>query len=1114
MLFKKFDVRNPCHSFDIDQHISGVIRKYQPGIFYNMHNVFSYSIIKILEPNELVKFEQLYSFLLVHLVARNCQAITGSVQEYMSCPDHAIEGLRQHAGNALAAECIFQFTSLNVVALPLPAATLEKWPPCLKDNCSEFVSSLSLHTQYMGKVLGMLKGADPSPQRKQDLLEQVLNKLKESWSNKDLALHKDSIFSICALLIATKGLERALLHALCWSPVEIFLEESMIHAVECWRWLLAARSDLELPFLQEMSTAWCVTIDKQMGIFAEDPVQPDPMAPTETVKHVPNASFVGPHNIWIKFLAERIEIAKYCNSDEVEIFASLMHRSLPVGVGRHNRRHIGSIGVRFRLLSCGLSLLQGDILPRTISKGVLRERIYSAALDFFCGSPMCPTQKGAALREDILSVVKFWQSLYTDKKYLKANMMADIWDGTPSTHSTSLGLATPELRGSMDLAPSGTQPARATPTGWINTVPLSSNLSTISRRSSGGGRSSRRGTGDPAEHVVKDYVKKRNLILGLLSAEVELMITWHNPLSATELHVQYEDVIKPWRVQTLSERTWRESVRLAWEISPALAVYMPTRFVNSDALKDEVSRLVRLHPISVSHIPEALQYLVTTEGVLNDCPELTYAMTWARIPPIKALAYFSRQFPPHPITAQYAVRVLRSYPPDSILFYIPQLVQSVRYDTMGYVTEFIKAAASKSQLLAHQLIWNMKTNMFIDEEGLQQDESLYDTLEHIMSNITASLSGPAKQFYEREFEFFHKITSISGDIRMYPKGSARKQACLNALSKVPVEPGCYLPSNPDAIVVDIDPTSGTPMQSAAKAPFLARFKVKKCGMKEMDNLALSGSPDATCIPNDGPETWQAAIFKVGDDVRQDMLALQVIGLFQNIFNQVGLDLFVYPYRVVATAPGCGVIECVPNAKSRDQLGRQTDITLNAYFQNKYGDESSPNYQEARRNFIKSMAAYSVIGYLLQIKDRHNGNIMIDNDGHIIHIDFGFMFESSPGGNLGFEPDVKLTEEMLNVMGGRVDAPPFRWFMELCVQAFLAVRPYREAIVSLVSLMLDTGLPCFRGQTIRQLRARFAPTATEKEAGAFMIKVIRDSLLNFRTKTYDILQFYQNQIPYY
>ena len=180
---------------------------------------------------------------------------------------------------------------------------------------------------------------------------------------------------------------------------------------------------------------------------------------------------------------------------------------------------------------------------------------------------------------------------------------------------------------------------------------------------------------------------------------------------------------------------------------------------------------------------------------------------------------------------------------------------------------------------------------------------------------------------------------------------------------------------------------------------MATFKVRK------EKIEVLADPNAVIEGGEGTErrteydAWVQAIFKVGDDCRQDVLALQVIAMFKNIFTSVGLTLFVLPYRVTATGPGMGVIDVVPNATSRDEMGRAKINDLLAFFIAKFGSEDTVAFQQARLNFIQSMAAYSVVCYILQIKDRHNGNIMIDGHGHIVHIDFGFLFDIAPGVSL-------------------------------------------------------------------------------------------------------------------
>ena len=93
---------------------------------------------------------------------------------------------------------------------------------------------------------------------------------------------------------------------------------------------------------------------------------------------------------------------------------------------------------------------------------------------------------------------------------------------------------------------------------------------------------------------------------------------------------------------------------------------------------------------------------------------------------------------------------------------------------------------------------------------------------------------------------------------------------------------------------------------------------------------------------------------------------------------------------------------------KEKLGEAS--TLVDYFKAMWGaNKKNSKYKQAQMNFARSLAGYSLVCYILQIKDRHNGNILLDSKGRMIHVDFGFMLSNSPG-NMNFESSAfKLTQ---------------------------------------------------------------------------------------------------------
>ena len=273
------------------------------------------------------------------------------------------------------------------------------------------------------------------------------------------------------------------------------------------------------------------------------------------------------------------------------------------------------------------------------------------------------------------------------------------------------------------------------------------------------------------------------------------------------------------------------------------------------------------------------------------------------------------------------------------------------------------------------------------------------------------------------------------------------------------------------------------------------------------------------------KNWElcSVIVKNGDDLPQEAFACQLIILISNIWKKYGIHFWTKKMKILITSANAGLVETITNSMSIHSIKKSlTELsiasgenskgrifTLRDYFEKLFGPPSSRAYRRAQGNFATSLASYSVICYVLQIKDRHNGNIMIDHEGHIIHIDFGFLLGNSPGSNIGFEAaPFKLTTEYIDLLGG-MESEHYQTFVSVFKDCFRVLRKEWTQIVSIVELMQkDSNLPCFNNgdNTSVLLKQRLQLQLSDDDLDAFAeTYLINKSLNSLYTRWYDQFQ---------
>jgi len=292
-------------------------------------------------------------------------------------------------------------------------------------------------------------------------------------------------------------------------------------------------------------------------------------------------------------------------------------------------------------------------------------------------------------------------------------------------------------------------------------------------------------------------------------------------------------------------------------------------------------------------------------------------------------------------------------------------------------------------------------------------------------------------------------------------------------------------------------------------------------------------------PYGNVEGWRIASFimKAGEDIRRECMVMQIISKLNEWFKLEIEERYrpvMRPYAIMCVGEDAGMIECLSDAKSLDQVKKRTDefTTLYDFFVRAFGQPTSREssvvggrldnsntitFEKARDNFLRSLVGYSLVCYILQIKDRHNANILMDREGHIMHIDFGYVLGDTP--KMGkvpiFREDApfKLSREFWEVLRFGTPGGLESEFCQMLEAAFVCASDHADEIVSLVEAALmniaagpETARNLARGVRDR-LRFRGAPGS--EELRKFISGLVDTALTSRGTSVYDWLQRYLN-----